>query len=285
MLDQSVNHDQLFKHEAGQSARAGQQEGQTMTHSTTRTGRLSGKTAVITGGTTGIGFETARRYLAEGARVLLTGRSQERVDQAVNELGEGADGVVADVGSLGDLDALAAAAEARLGRVDILLANAGLGVFAPIDQVDEAAYDGQFDINVKGVFFTVQKLLPLIPDGGSVILTSSAVNAKGAATGSLYFASKAAVRSFARTLAAELGPRGIRVNTLSPGVVRTQFSQKVNIPEDAFEGFIQTVVAQAPLGREGTPLDMANAALFLGSDESGYMTAADLVIDGGWMNV
>ncbi len=250
-----------------------------------RQDRLSGKTAVITGGTTGIGFETARRYLAEGARVLITGRSQDRVDHAVNELGNGALGLVADVGRLSNLDALAADAEARLGRVDILFANAGLGVFAPIDQVDEAAYDNQFDINVKGVFFTVQKLLPLIPDGGSVVLTASAVNEKGMAMGSLYFASKAAVRSFARTLAAELGPRGIRVNTLSPGIVRTHFSQKLNVPQDAFEGFIQTVVGQAPLGREGTPLDMANAAVFLGSDESSYMTAADLVIDGGWMNV
>ena len=256
-----------------------------MSTSTSTAGRLSGKTALITGGTTGIGLETARRFLAEGAQVLITGRSQDRVDQAVNDLGDGAHGFVADVGRLGDLDALAAEAEARLGRIDVLLANAGLGLFAPIDQIDEAAYDSQFDINVKGVFFTVQKLLPLVPDGGSVILTSSAVNQKGVATGSLYFATKAAVRSFARTLAAELGPRGIRVNTLSPGIVRTHFSQKLNVPDDAFEGVIGTVVAQAPLGREGTPLDMANAAVFLGSDESGYMTAADLVIDGGWMNV
>ena len=136
-----------------------------------KTGRLFGKAAVITGGTTGIGFETARRYIAEGARVLITGRSQDRVDQAVNELGDGALGLVADVGRLSDLDALAADARARLGRVDILFANAGLGVFAPIDQVDEAAYDSQFDVNVKGVFFTVQKLLPLVPDGSSVVLT------------------------------------------------------------------------------------------------------------------
>ena len=252
---------------------------------TSRTGRLAGKKALVTGGTTGIGFETARRYLAEGARVLITGRDQGRVDQAVKELGEGAEGLRADVAVLADLDALAAEAEARLGRVDVLFANAGLGVFAPIDQVDEAAYDRQFDINVKGVFFTVQKLLPLIPDGGSIILTASAVNEKGVATGSLYFATKAAVRSFARSLAAEFGPRGIRVNTLSPGIVRTHFSKKVNVSEDAFEGFIQMVTGQAPLGREGTPLDMANAAVFLGSDESAYMTAADLVIDGGWMNV
>lgn len=254
-----------------------------MTNATT--GRLANKTAVITGGTTGIGFETARRYVAEGARVLITGRDQERLDQAVKSLGDGALGFRADVASLGDLENLAGDVEARLGRIDILFANAGLGVFAPIDQVDEQAYDRQFDINVKGVFFTVQKLLPLINDGGSIILTSSAVNEKGLPTGTLYFASKAAVRSFARAMAAELGSRGIRVNALSPGVVRTHFAQKVNIPEDAFEGFMQMVTAQAPLGREGTPGDMANAAVFLASDESSYMTAADLVIDGGWMNV
>lgn len=248
-------------------------------------GRLAGKKALITGGTTGIGFETARRYLAEGAEVLITSRDQDRVDQAVKDLGEGAQGARADVAALDDLDALAGEAKARLGRVDVLFANAGLGVFAPIDQVDEAAYDKQFDINVKGVFFTVQKLLPLVPDDGSIILTASAVNEKGVATGSLYFATKAAVRSFARSLAAEFGSRGIRVNTLSPGIVRTQFSKKVNISEDDFEGFFEMVTSQAPLGREGTPLDMANAAVFLGSDESTYMTAADLVVDGGWMNV
>lgn len=248
-------------------------------------GRLSSKTALITGGTTGIGLETARRYLAEGARVLITGRAQAKVDQAAADLGSGAMGVAADVRSLADLDALAAAAKEQLGQVDILIANAGLGVFAPIEEIDEDAYDKQFDINVKGVFFTVQKLLPLIPDGGSIILTSSAINQKGVATGSIYSATKAAVRSLARSLAAELGPRSIRVNTLSPGIVRTHFSANANVDEDTFDGFIDMVVNQAPLGREGTPDDMASAAVFLGSDESAYMTAADLVIDGGWMNV
>ncbi|MEM8813576.1 MAG: SDR family oxidoreductase [Pseudomonadota bacterium] len=248
-------------------------------------GRLSGKIALITGGTTGIGLETARRYLQEGARVLITGRDQKRIDEALAELGDGALGFKADVQSMTDLDALAAEARERLGRIDILFANAGLGVFAPIDLVDEAAFDRQFDINVKGVFFTVQKLLPLVSDGASIILTSSAVHEKGVGTGSLYFATKAAVRSFARTLGAELGHRGIRVNTLSPGIVRTHFSQKLNIDANDFEGFIDKVRNEAPLGREGTPGDMADAAVFLGSSESTYMTAADLVIDGGWMNI
>ncbi len=250
-----------------------------------KSGRLAGKKAIITGGTTGIGFETARHYLAQGAEVIITGRDQARLDKAVAELGGGAHGVKADVSRLADLDVLATEAGRIFGQIDILFANAGLGVFAPIDQIDEAEYDRQFDINVKGVFFTVQKLLPLIGQGGSIILTASAVNEKGVATGSIYFATKAAVRSFARSLAAELGPKGIRVNALSPGIVRTHFSQNTNVPEDAFEGFIGMVVDQAPLGREGTTPDIANAAVYLGSDESAYMTAADLVVDGGWMNV
>ena len=250
-----------------------------------RAGRLTGMTAVITGGTTGIGFETAQRYLAEGAQVLITGRDQATVDQAVADLGDGAFGARAEMQSLDDLDALAAEAKDRFGKIDIVFANAGLGVFAPIEAVDEAAYDRQFDINVKGVFFTVQKLLPLVPEGGSIILTASAVHGKGVGTGSLYFATKAAVRSFARSLAAELGPRGIRVNSLSPGIVRTEFSKKLNVPEDAFDGFMQMVKSQAPLGRPGTTRNIADAAVFLGSGESAYMTAADLLIDGGWMSV
>ncbi|MEM6573348.1 MAG: SDR family oxidoreductase, partial [Pseudomonadota bacterium] len=187
--------------------------------------------------------------------------------------------------SLADLDRLAEVTRQKHGSIDILFANAGLGVFAPIEQVDEAGYDKQFDINVKGAFFTVQKLLPLINEGASIILTASAVHEKGVATGSLYFASKAAVRSLGRTLAAELAPRQIRVNTLSPGIVRTNFADRTNVPAEDFEGFIGMVESQAPLGRAGTPQDMANAALFLAGSDSAYMTAADLLIDGGWMSV
>lgn len=252
---------------------------------TNPTQNLNGKTAVITGGTTGIGFETAKHYIAAGARVIITGQNQERLDAAVEALGENAIGVNANVTDIKALEHLAAEVETHFGKLDVLFANAGSGVFAPIELVDEAAYDKQFDINVKGVFFTVQKLLPVLNEGASVILTASAVHEKGVATGSLYFATKAAVRSFARTLAAELAPKGIRVNTLSPGIVRTHFAANTNVSEDDFEGFIDMVKSQAPLGREGTPADMANAALFLASDASSYMTAADLVIDGGWMNV
>lgn len=247
--------------------------------------QLAGKTAVITGGTTGIGFETAKQFIAAGARVLITGQNQLRLDAAVDALGENAVGVYANVTDLNALNHLADFAKDAFGKVDILFANAGSGVFAPIEAVDEAAYDKQFDVNVKGVFFTVQKLLPVLNEGASIILTGSSVHGKGVATGSLYFATKAAVRSFTRSLAAELAPQGIRVNTLSPGIVRTHFAANTNVSEDDFEGFIDMVKSQAPLGREGTPADMANAALFLASDASSYMTAADLVIDGGWMNV
>lgn len=247
--------------------------------------KLKGKVAVITGGNSGIGLSTAQSYIEQGAKVVIFGRDQVTLDQAVETLGQNAVGVVGDVSNLEDIDRLVNEAQHRFGNVDVVFANAGIGVFAPIDAVTEADFDKQFDINVKGVYFTVQKLLPILNEGASVILTASAVHEKGVATGSLYFATKAAVRSLARSLAAELAPRRIRVNTLSPGIVRTHFADKTNVPSDDFEGFIQMVVDQAPLGREGTPEDMANAATFLASNDSSYMTAADLLVDGGWMSV
>ncbi|MGF1491980.1 MAG: SDR family oxidoreductase [Microcoleaceae cyanobacterium] len=247
--------------------------------------RLANKTAVITGGSTGIGFETAKQFIAQGARVIITGQNAARLTAAAETLGENAIPVKADVRSLSDLDYLATEVETHFGKLDILFANAGIGYFTPLEQVDEALYDNQFDINVKGVFFTVQKLVGLLNEGASVILNASAVNEKGMAMGSVYFATKAAVRSFARALAAELGPRTIRVNSLSPGIVRTNFDSKLDLPDGAFEGFIETVVKAAPLGREGTTDDIAKAAVFLASDESSYMTATDLLVDGGFMNV
>ncbi len=247
--------------------------------------RLQGKTALITGGSTGIGFETAKQYLAEGAKVIITGSNEARLTSAVSQLGENATAIRADVRSLSDLDYLAQRVKEEFGNFDILFANAGIGYFAALEDVDEAFYDNQFDINVKGVFFTVQKLVGLLNKGASIILNASAVNEKGAAMGSLYFATKAAVRSFARSLAAELAPRQIRVNALSPGIVRTSFQSKLDMPAEAFEGFIDYVKQTAPLAREGKPEEIAKAAVFLGSDDSSYMTAADLVVDGGYMNV
>ncbi|MGP1352754.1 MAG: glucose 1-dehydrogenase [Parasphingopyxis sp.] len=247
--------------------------------------RLTDKTAIITGGTTGIGLETAKRYIAEGARVIITGRTQDKVDAAVAELGENAFGIAADSTKLDDLDALAVFAREKFGTVDILFANAGNGMFAPIADVDEALYARQFDLNVKGAFFTAQKILPLLAKGSAIIFTASAVHAKGAPGASLYFASKAAVRSFARTLAAELGGQGIRVNTISPGIVPTNFFDNSNVGTETFDQFEEMAGKSAPLGRAGTPTEIANAAVFLGSDEASFVTAEDLVVDGGWMNV
>lgn len=247
--------------------------------------RLLSKTAVITGGTTGIGFETARQFVAEGARVMITGQNGDRLQSAAEKLGSNVIPVRVDVRSLNDLDVLAAKVAEEFDHLDILFANAGIGYFAPLKQVDEALYDNQFDINVKGEFFTVQKLLSVFKQGSSVILNASAVNEQGAATGSIYFATKAAVRSLARSLAAELGSRKIRVNALSPGIVRTHFQGKLDLPQEAVDGFINYVTQVAPLGREGQPEEIAGAALFLASDESSYVTAADLVVDGGYMNV
>ena len=247
--------------------------------------RLNNKTAVITGGTTGIGFATAKLFIEEGARVIITGRNEARLQDAVSGLGQKAIAVKADVRSLSELDSLAARVREEFGSLDILFANAGIGHFSPLEQVDERFYDNQFDINVKGVFFTVQKLAGLFNKRASIILNASAVNAKGVATGSIYFATKAAVRSLARSLAAELGSRQVRVNSLSPGIVRTEFQGKMDLPEEAVEGFINAVKQAAPLQREGEVEEIANAAVFLASDESSYMTASDLVVDGGYMNV
>lgn len=249
------------------------------------TARLSGKTAIITGGTTGIGFETARQFINDGARVLITGRSQDKLDAALANLGPNASGVVADSVRLDDLDRLAGVARDRLGKVDILFANAGNGMFSPISDVSEELFDRQFDLNVKGAFFTVQKLLPLMDRGGSIILTASAVSEKGAPGGSLYFASKAAVRSFARSLAAELGPQGIRVNALSPGIVPTEFFSNSNVGEGAYGQFEEMAGLGSPLGRVGAPEEIAAAVVFLASDESAFATGSDFTLDGGWSQV
>jgi NAD(P)-dependent dehydrogenase (short-subunit alcohol dehydrogenase family) len=269
--------------------------------------RLAGKTAVITGGTTGLGFATAQRFLAEGARVLVTGQDAGRVAEAAAALGTGAVAVRADVRATADLDALAERAREVFGApgdgatpdaaggapgegdgsggVDVVFANAGVGGFAPLDQADEAHFDQQFAVNVKGVYFTVQRLLPLLRPGASVILNASAVSAKGLPAASVYFATKAAVRSLARTLAAELAPRGVRVNAVSPGLVPTPFTGKLGLPDEALAGFAQRITSTAPLGRLGTAEEIAAAVVFLASDESRYVTAQDLLVDGGWASV
>ncbi len=248
-------------------------------------GRFADKTVVITGGTTGIGFATAQRFLAEGANVLITGQSDARVEAAVQELANGVIGFRADVRSLHDLDLLATSIKETFGSVDVLFANAGVGTFQTIDCVEEANFDFQFDINVKGLFFTVQKLLPLMGSGGSIILNCSAVHSKGLATASVYAATKAAVRSLCRSMAMELGPQGIRVNTVSPGLIPTAFQAKMGMTPEAFSGFEGFVKQAAPLGRVGAAEEVASAVLYLADSESSYVTAADLLVDGGYMSV
>ena len=247
--------------------------------------RLKGKTAVITGGTTGLGFETARQFLAEGARVIITGQHRERLATAAQELGALAIPVNADVREISDLTTLSRRVQEEFGWLDILFANAGIGSFAPLAAIDEKFYDNQFDINVKGVFFTVQKLAGLLNEGASVILNASAVHEKGMAMGSVYFATKAAVRSFARTLAAELAPQRIRVNTISPGLVPTAFQSKMGLSPEVMNEFAAYVTKTAPLGRLGKPEEIASTVVFLASNESSYVRAADFVVDGGFMNV
>jgi NAD(P)-dependent dehydrogenase (short-subunit alcohol dehydrogenase family) len=247
--------------------------------------RLSNKTAVITGGTTGIGFETAKKFVEEGARVIITGQNEERLKTAAQKLGENVIPVRVDVRLLSDLDALADRVKVEFGSLDILFANAGIGLFAPLNDVDEASYDTQFDINVKGLFFTVQKLAPLLEAGASIILNASSVHEKGMMAASIYCSTKASVRSFARNLAAELGNRKIRVNSLSPGIVLTDFQGKTGMSPEEINIFANSITQVVPLERAGQTEEIASAVVFLASDDSSYMTAADLVVDGGYMNV
>ncbi len=247
--------------------------------------KLNNKVAVITGGSSGIGLATARRFIAEGARVVITGRNQETLDTAVAELGDRATGIRGDVANLGDLDRLFAQLQKQFGRVDMLFANAGIAPFLPFEAVTEEHLDSLFNINVRGLFFTVQKALPLLSEGASVILNASVVAQSGLPNTSVYSATKAAVRSLGRTLAAELSPRGIRVNVVSPGLIETPFWGKVGLSRDEVDAFGEQVLQQTPLGRPGKPEEIAATVAFLASDDASYFTGADLVADGGMIQV
>jgi NAD(P)-dependent dehydrogenase (short-subunit alcohol dehydrogenase family) len=244
-------------------------------------GKLRNKVALITGGNSGIGLATAQRFAREGAEVVITGRRRQVVDEAVGLIGANASGICADASRLEELDALYQQIGERFGRLDVLVANAGVIRPAPGDQVDESQFDEQFDINVKGVFYTIQKSLPLLRDGGAIVLVSSIAHLKALDAHVVYAATKAAVRSFARSWAAELKNRNIRVNCLSPGPVRTPIIGKMGIKGAQFEAFEKQVSGLIPLGRLGRPEEVANAALFLASDDSSFITGVDLCVDGG----
>jgi NAD(P)-dependent dehydrogenase (short-subunit alcohol dehydrogenase family) len=240
--------------------------------------RFDNKIALVTGGTSGMGLATARKLLGEGAQVVITGRDKTRLDAAVEELA-GADRVLAvrsDVANLADLDALTAAIRDRFGRLDVVFANAGVASFQPNRDVTEAEFDRVVDINFKGVFFTIQKSLGLLADGASIVINASWTMHRGLPAASLYAATKAAVQNLARTLAAELGPRGIRVNSVSPGYIVTAMFHDA-VPPEAHAG----IVAQVASGRLGTADDVADAVAFLASGDASYINGQDLVIDGG----
>ena len=238
--------------------------------------RLEGKTAVVTGGGSGIGLASAKRFIEEGAFVYIFGRRQKVLDAAVAELGSHARAVSGSVHDLADLDRLFAAVKAERGGLDILFANAGTGSFAPLGQITLDQYEQTFDVNVKGMLFTVQKGLPLMKTGGSIILTGSTTGEMGTPQFSIYSATKGAVRNFARSWAQDLRGTGIRVNVLSPGPTRTDLALEV-VGEEAFEA----LGASTPLGRLGEPSEIAGAAAFLASSDSSYMTGSEIFVDGG----
>ena len=245
------------------------------------TGKLEGKVAVVTGANSGIGLATAKRFAAEGARVFMTGRRKKELDAAVAAVGHNARGIEGDVAKLADLDQLFAVVKHEAGAIDILFANAGLGEFAALGEIAEDHFDRIFDVNVKGTLFTVQKALPLIRVGGSIILAGSTAASTGIPAFSVYSASKAAIRSFARGWILDLAPRKIRVNVLAPGATSTPGWQALAPSEGARMEMIRLTEATTPLGRLGDPGETASAALFLASDESSFITGSELFVDGG----
>jgi NAD(P)-dependent dehydrogenase (short-subunit alcohol dehydrogenase family) len=238
-------------------------------------GKLEGKVAVITGGTTGIGFAAAKLFVKEGAFVFITGRRQKELDQAVKAIGSNVAGVQGDVANLADLDRLYKTVEAKGRRIDIVFANAGFGEFASLGSITEEHFDRLFNVNVKGALFTVQKALPLLNDGGSIILTGSVGSVKGTPAFWVYGATKAAIRNFVRAWTIELKDRRIRSNVLSPGPTETPLVGQQ--PADAIARIVSTI----PMGRMGEPDEIAKAALFLASDDSSFVTGIELFVDGG----
>ncbi|MEY4520654.1 MAG: hypothetical protein RLZZ499_3254 [Cyanobacteriota bacterium] len=247
--------------------------------------RLAGKKALITGGTTGIGFATAKRFLAEGTQVAISGQNQERLQEALSKLGNNAIGVLADLSLVNNVQTMVEQVKRDFGSLDILVANAGITKPAPVNVVDEAHINEQFDINFKGVFFTLQKALPILNNPASIVLNTSCLDEMGMPGMSIYSASKAAVRSLARSFSAELVGQGIRVNAVSPGPIETPIYSKLGMPAEAVQSMAEGLIGQIPMGRFGQADEVAKAILFLASDDSSFMLGEEIVVDGGWSKV
>jgi len=243
--------------------------------------RLEGKIAVVTGGNSGIGLATAKLLREHGARVAISGRDKTSLEEAGEAIGSGTISVQSDVSIPADLDRLFETVSKRLGKIDVLFANAGVAKFAPIADTPEALYDEVFDINVKGTFFTIQKAIAYLNDGAAIILNTTFFNLTGAPGTSVYSASKAAVRSFVRVAAAELVGRGIRVNAVSPGPIATPIYGKLGLPKEAVDAMAQNILAQVPMKRFGQPEEVGNTVLFLASSEASYITGVEVEVGGG----
>jgi NAD(P)-dependent dehydrogenase (short-subunit alcohol dehydrogenase family) len=243
--------------------------------------RLQNKTALITGGNSGIGLATAKEFLEQGARVIITGRSQAALDKAKQELNGQVHTILSNTSSLSDIRGLAKEVQKITPRLDVLFVNAGIGKFAPIEAVTEEHFDEQFNTNVKGAYFTIQELLPLINDGGSIILNTSTAAHMGMAHASVYSATKAALLTLARTLSAELVSRKIRVNAISPGPIATPIFGKTGLTTEQIDGFKTSILSQLPIGRLGDPAEIARVATFFASDDSTFVLGAELIAGGG----
>lgn len=243
--------------------------------------RLKGKTVLITGGTSGIGLATARQFLAEGAQLAVTGRDSERLAAAQEEFGQKTLVICSEAGSLDDIDSLMAQVKNHFGKLDVLFLNAAIAAPAPIELVSEAQFDAIMNVNFKGVFFTIQKALPLLSGNASIIVTTSIANRTGSPNFSVYGASKAALRSLVQSLGLALISRGIRINAINPGPIDTDGFNRIPLPHDVFQAIKNDIEGRAPTGRLGTSEEVAKVALFLASDDSSYIVGEEIVVDGG----
>lgn len=247
--------------------------------------KLENKTALVTGATSGIGKAAAADFITNGAKVIITGRYKDTVEETVKELGEKANGLVSDAGKMSDLLQLSEKVKAIYPSLDILYVNAGIGKYAPIELIDEQHFDELFNIMVKGTLFTVQQLLPLMKSGSAIILNSSIVTQIGMPNSSAYSAAKSAVQSFLKTFAAELAPKGIRINAVSPGPIETNYFQRSNLTREQYEQFTASFAPQIPLGRFGQPEEVAKVISFLASEDSSFMHGSEVFVDGGFPKI